>query len=112
LYQATNRLKEAEPLMERALEIDKKSLGEDHPDVAIDLNNLAGLYKATGRYKEAEPLAERTIVILIEFTRKTGHPHPHLQDAIDNYAGLLDKMGYSKEEITAKLKELAPEMFE
>ena len=34
LLQATNRLAEAEPLMRRALAIDEKSFGPDHPDVA------------------------------------------------------------------------------
>ena len=43
LLQATNRLAEAEPLYRRALAIDEKSYGPDHPDVARDLNNLAGL---------------------------------------------------------------------
>ena len=28
--------------MRRALAIDEKAYGPDHPDVAIDLNNLAG----------------------------------------------------------------------
>jgi hypothetical protein len=41
LLQATNRLAAAEPLMRRALAIDEKSFGPDHPDVAAALNNLA-----------------------------------------------------------------------
>jgi tetratricopeptide (TPR) repeat protein len=112
LYQATNRLKEAEPLMQRALKIDEASLGKDHPKVARDLNNLAQLYKATNRLKEAEPLMQRLLVILLQFTRRTGHPHPHLEDAINNYTGLLMQMGHSKDEIGARLKRLAPEMFQ
>ena len=43
LLKATNRLAEAEPLMRRALAIDEKSYGPDHPKVAIRLNNLAEL---------------------------------------------------------------------
>ena len=35
LLQDTNRLAEAEPLMRRALAIDEKSYGADHPQVAI-----------------------------------------------------------------------------
>ena len=35
LLKATNRLAEAEPLMRRALEIDEKSFGPEHPKVAI-----------------------------------------------------------------------------
>ena len=41
---------EAEPLYLQALAIDEKVYGKDHPDVAIDLNNLAGLYKAQVRF--------------------------------------------------------------
>ena len=98
--------------MERALKIDEASLGKNHPNVAIDLNNLARLYQATNRLKEAEPLMERGLVIFLQFTRRTGHPHPHLQDALENYGGLLLEVGYSKDQVAARLKRLAPEMFE
>ncbi|NEO78312.1 tetratricopeptide repeat protein [Moorena sp. SIO4G3] len=37
-------------LAERALEIRQEILGEEHPDVAISLNNLAGFYESQGRY--------------------------------------------------------------
>ena len=45
LLQATNRLAEAEPLLRRALAIDEKSFGPDHPKVAVRLNNLALLLR-------------------------------------------------------------------
>ena len=61
--QATNRLGEAEPLMRRALAIDEASYGPDHPNVAIDLNNLASLLQATNRLGEAEPLMRRALAI-------------------------------------------------
>ena len=112
LYKATNRLKEAEPLMQRALKIEEASFGKDHPNVATDLNNLAQLYEATNRFKEAEPLMERHLVIFLQFTRRTGHPHPHLDDAIKNYSALLMEMGHSRNEVNDRLKRLAPEMFE
>ena len=54
---------EAEPLHRRALAIDEKSLGPDHPDVAIGLNNLAELLRATNRFEEAEPLYRRAVAI-------------------------------------------------
>ena len=34
----------AEPLYQRALKIDEKALGPDHPRHAPSLNDLAGLY--------------------------------------------------------------------
>ena len=40
---AQGKLEEALPLYDRALAIDEKVLGPDHPDVAGDLNNKAML---------------------------------------------------------------------
>ena len=71
--------------MRRALAIDEASYGPDHPDVAPDLNNLASLLQATNRLGEAEPLSRRYLEILLSFTRKTGHEHPHLRAVIKNY---------------------------
>ena len=112
LYQDTNRPKEAEPLMKRALAIDEASFGPEHPDVARDLNNLAGLYQSTNRLADAEPLMKRVVEILLQFTRRTGHPHPHLKAAIENYSALLTQMGHSDEEVNDRLKRLAPEIFD
>ncbi len=60
-----------EPLYQRSLAIDEKALGPEHPYVATDLNNLAGLYKDQGKYVEAEPLYQ----------------------SLENYAALLRKTG-------------------
>ena len=49
--------------MRRALAIDEKSYGPDHPEVAIRLNNLAICFKATNRLAEAEPLMRRALAI-------------------------------------------------
>jgi tetratricopeptide (TPR) repeat protein len=46
----------AEPWNKDCLEVVRKRLGEEHPSVAMSLNNLAGLYHSQGKYKEAEPL--------------------------------------------------------
>ncbi|MBL7033859.1 MAG: tetratricopeptide repeat protein, partial [Candidatus Delongbacteria bacterium] len=56
MLEKTNRLSEAESLYGRALEINEKSLGPDHPETARNLNNLALLFQATNRLMEAEPL--------------------------------------------------------
>ena len=97
--------------MRRALAIDEQSFGPDHPEVAIRLNNLAQLLKATSRLAEAEPLMRRMVEILVNFTRATGHPHPHLQAAFRNYSQILDAMGHSVEQIMATLREIAPEFY-
>jgi tetratricopeptide (TPR) repeat protein len=52
-----------QPLYKRALAIDEKALGPEHPAVAIRLSNLATLYNDQGRYAEAEPLYKRALAI-------------------------------------------------
>ena len=69
LYDDQGRYAEAEPLYKRALAIDEKALGPDHPDVAQSLNNLAALYDDQGRYAEAEPLYKRALAIRREGAR-------------------------------------------
>jgi tetratricopeptide (TPR) repeat protein len=106
LLQDTNRFAEAEPLYRRALAMDEKSFGPDHPTVGTRLNNLAQLLIDTNRLAEAEALMRRACSIFVEFTRRTGHPHPRLEDAFRNYAGVLAAMGESPPEVEAACQAL------
>ncbi len=76
----------AEPLMRRALAIDEASFGNDHPKVAIRLNNLAHLLKATNRLAEAEPLYRRALAI---DKASFGNDHPEVAKKLNNLAQLL-----------------------
>lgn len=60
--------------------------GEDHPDVAASLNNLAGLYESQGRYEQVEPLYLRALQI---FLKRLGQDHPNTQTIINNFASFL-----------------------
>jgi hypothetical protein len=60
----------------------------------------------TNRLGEAEPLMKRHLVILMKFTRVTGHPHPHLRDALSNYFALLKDMSLGDEEIRERLAQV------
>ncbi|HEV3258888.1 MAG TPA: tetratricopeptide repeat protein [Gemmataceae bacterium] len=104
VLQSTNRLAEAEPLMRRALAIDEHSFGPDHLKVAIRLNNLAALLRDTNRLAEAEPLSWRMVGIFLDFTRRTGHEHPHLQAALANYTGILKALGWREADSRAELE--------
>jgi hypothetical protein len=106
LLRAIDRRAEAEPLYHRALAIDEGSYGVDHPEVARDLNNLAGLLWATDRLAAAEPLSRRAVQIWIEFERLTGHQHPGLRGGRGNYVRLLESMGKTPEQIEQQLDEL------
>jgi len=58
LYRTMGHFTDAEPLFKKALELDKSSLGSEHPRVAIRLNNLAELYRQMGDYAKAIELLE------------------------------------------------------
>ena len=72
--------------MRRALAIDEKSYGPEHPNVATDLNNLALLLQATNRLEEAEPLMRRALAI---DEKSYGPEHPNVATDLNNLAQLL-----------------------
>jgi tetratricopeptide (TPR) repeat protein len=63
LYEARSQYSEAESLYRRALIIDEKVHGSDHPFISVRLNNLARLLSATNRLNEAEPLYRHALAI-------------------------------------------------
>jgi hypothetical protein len=93
-------------VLRRALTIDERSFGTDHPIVASRLHNLARLLQSTKRHEEAEPLMRRAVAIRVEFTKRTGHRDPRLDPVLANYAHLLSGLGKSQPEIEAACAEL------
>jgi tetratricopeptide (TPR) repeat protein len=75
-------------LFQQALELRKRLLGEEHPDVALSLNNLALLYKSQGHYAEAEPLYMQALEIT---ERSLGANHPNTVTIRKNLQDLRDK---------------------
>ena len=67
------------------------------------------MLQATNRLAEAEPLMRRALGIVLDFIRRTGHEHPHLHIAQDNYANILKALGRSEEDIDAELRKLLAE---
>ncbi|MFN7218041.1 tetratricopeptide repeat protein, partial [Microcystis sp.] len=87
---------EAIPLAEQALAIRKKVLGDNHPNTARSLNNLAGLYESQGRYSEAEPLYKQALAIK---KQQLGDNHPSTATSLNNLAALYRVQGrYSEAE--------------
>jgi nephrocystin-3 len=111
LLQDFGRLEEAEPMMRQALSIWEEKLVSTHPDIAKALNNLACLLGALDRLEEAEPFMRRRLKIFLRLTRTSGHQHPRLQDAMNDYIAILKDLGYSPNRIRTRLRELAPEFF-
>ncbi len=67
---------EAESWLKGTLAIQKSLLGDQHPDIAIGLYNLASLYDNQFRFKEAETLFQASLAI---FENTLGEDHPHTQ---------------------------------
>src|SRR5215213_6992443 len=81
----------AELFLKRAIAVEEKALGPEHPGLAGRLNNLAVLYWATGRVAAAEPLFARALAILEE---RLPLDHPVLAAIRENYTNLLRQLGY------------------
>ena len=90
LYKTQGQYTQAGPLCQRALAIKKKTLGPEHPDVALSLNNLALLYHAQGRYAQAKPLHQRALAIR---EKALGPDHPDVAQSLNNLALLYDSQG-------------------
>ncbi len=56
----------AEAAYNQALEIARRTIGEDHPSFATHLNNLAGVYLKKDRFSEAVPLLEQALGIFTD----------------------------------------------
>ena len=70
-------------------------LGEDHPNTAISLNNLANLYRDQGRHAEAAPLLKEAVEIM---ERVLGAEHPNTKFLRLNHEKLLAEMKEKKAE--------------
>jgi tetratricopeptide (TPR) repeat protein len=79
------------------LEIEKKTFGENHPQFASSLNNLAELYRSQGRYSEAEPLYLRALSIS---EQQLGFDHPNTASSLNNLALLRETQGKYTEACT------------
>ncbi len=86
----SGQYKSAVVIGKQAVEILKAVLGEQHPNYASSLSNLAGLYDSMGDYPRAEPLFVQAMEI-----RKAvlGEQHPDYAISVSGLASLYRSMG-------------------
>jgi tetratricopeptide (TPR) repeat protein len=60
---AAGKYAQAQPLFEKALEINRRLLTDEHPDTAKSYNNLAQNLNPQGKFAQARPLAEKALQI-------------------------------------------------
>ena len=78
-------LDDARKAVQRALAIDEKVFGPDHPNVARDVNNLGMVLQALGDLDGARKAFERALAII---EKVLGPDHPHAQTVRSNLAAL------------------------
>ncbi len=81
---------EAKQSFERALRIDEAAFGSDHPEVAIDINNLGNALQALGKLDEARQCYERALRI---DEAAFGSDHPKVAIRVNNLGGVLTDLG-------------------
>jgi tetratricopeptide (TPR) repeat protein len=95
-YQGQGAYAQAQPWFEQCLAVCRERFGEEHPDVATSLNNLAGLYHSQGHYEKAEPLSVQALEMC---KRLLGEEHPDVATSLNNLAGFYESQGqYEKAE--------------
>ena len=90
LLQKQGKLDEAEPLLRKALEMSRATLGDRHPDTVTSFSNLGSVLQDQGKLKEAAPLLREALDAL----RATlGDRHPDTLAAMNNLGMLLYSQG-------------------
>ncbi len=84
------KYQEAVGVAQQQLEARKRLLGEEHPDVAASLNNLAALLCAKGDFAGAEALHREALAVK---RRLQGEEHPSVATSLGNLARVLDDKG-------------------
>jgi tetratricopeptide (TPR) repeat protein len=89
-YASQGRYAEAEPLLQRALDLHERALGPLHPMVATATNNVAMLCYYQKKYEQAEPLFLRALAI---WEQVKVPEHPDLARTTSNLALLYSVQG-------------------
>jgi len=90
VFQSLGRYERAQPLLEQALVLRQRVLGQEHPDVAESLHSLAVLFRQTGDYDAAEPLHREALTLR---RKLLGEEHPDLAQSLNDLAVLLRNKG-------------------
>jgi tetratricopeptide (TPR) repeat protein len=103
LYSDTDRYPMAEKLLKRALAIYSASYDTESPIVINTINDLSQVYVEQNKYTEANALYEEWLPRL---RHELGDNHPHIADALDNWAMVAEKSNDAQQarELRARAK--------
>jgi tetratricopeptide (TPR) repeat protein len=94
LYKDAGRLPEAEAALRRALASGRARSGEDHPNVAASMGNLAVVLEHESRFAEAEDIYKRTLAV---DEKIFGSNHPATAIGLNNLANVYFDQGRTQE---------------
>jgi len=80
----------ADLLLQRALELRRSLLGDEHEDIANSLDSLGYISRLTGRYEESEHCNQQALAMR---KRLLGDEHPDVAGSLNNLALLYDNQG-------------------
>ena len=96
VHTSLGELDEAEALARRSLALRRRSLGEDHPEIAASLNSLGNIARRRGRYREAEALHRQALDLKV---RHLGPEHPEVAGTLTALASHLSGRPAESEEL-------------
>jgi serine/threonine protein kinase len=113
VYKSLGLYSQAQPLLERAVEIRRKVLGPGHRDTLTSMYHLAWCLETEGHYDEAEKLERQTLDIR---RRVLGPQDPDTLTSMDDLAWtLMDEGNYpeaeklNRETLAGRVRVLGPE---
>jgi tetratricopeptide (TPR) repeat protein len=89
-YRGQGASEQAFSWYEQGLSVARERLGEEHPNVAVSLSNLAGLYFEQRRYGEAKPLLRQALEL---WQRLPGEESPDAVASLNNLAVIYSRQG-------------------
>ena len=81
---------DAERHLERALELRRQGLGDEHVDTLVAMATLTEIYGMQGKFTEAEPLTTKALDIQ---RRVLGEEHPETLRSMDNLGSIYRRQG-------------------
>ena len=97
LYQSIGLYDKAQPMLEESLNLRRQVLGQEHADVAVSLNHLAGVANLNGDSAKSESLYREALAMR---RKLLGKEHPDVAEIMDNLGSLLvDRGNFAEAEI-------------
>ena len=83
------RFTDAERDFKKALELQERAGGPNHPLIGNTLYSMAGVYSSLGRHAEAAEAYKRSLAIM---EKAMGPDHPVIASILEGYASALDAL--------------------